>query len=98
MSEIFPEDNDRCTDPVDEGCKTETRMREASVAVIRHRAKPEQEPTVIEGEEGEAILVWSITECVDCDDDIPAARLALGKIRCVACQDSKEKKEKQYAR
>ncbi len=24
--------------------------------------------------------------CLDCDDEIPAARLKLGKIRCVPCQ------------
>lgn len=29
--------------------------------------------------------------CIECDDDIPDGRLALGKIRCVYCQQLKEK-------
>lgn len=29
---------------------------------------------------------------VDCGEAIPAARLALGKIRCVACQAAREKR------
>lgn len=28
----------------------------------------------------------------DCGDEIPAGRLALGKIRCVTCQAAKEKR------
>lgn len=26
------------------------------------------------------------TDCVECDAEIPAARLATGKVRCVPCQ------------
>lgn len=29
--------------------------------------------------------------CVECDDDIPRARLKLGKVRCVHCQGQKER-------
>lgn len=30
--------------------------------------------------------------CIDCGDDIPEGRLALGKIRCVHCQELLEKR------
>lgn len=29
--------------------------------------------------------------CVECDTEIPAGRLALGKVRCVYCQTIKER-------
>lgn len=29
-------------------------------------------------------------DCVDCEGEIPAGRLALGKFRCVNCQEYKE--------
>ena len=32
--------------------------------------------------------------CVDCEDDIPAERLALGRVRCTSCQTLLEKKLK----
>lgn len=30
--------------------------------------------------------------CVECDDTIPALRLNMGKVRCVICQTTKERK------
>ena len=30
--------------------------------------------------------------CVECEDDIPPARLELGKVRCVECQAAREPK------
>lgn len=32
--------------------------------------------------------------CLDCGDDIPQARLVMGRIRCVHCQEILEKKNK----
>lgn len=32
--------------------------------------------------------------CVSCGDDIPPERLKMGRVRCVYCQEVKEKKEK----
>jgi RNA polymerase-binding transcription factor DksA len=31
------------------------------------------------------------THCVECDNPIPQLRLAMGKVRCVFCQTTKEK-------
>lgn len=54
----------------------------------RRRAAPEQ----VQNEDG----TWPHTECVDCDSEIPEARLALGRVRCVVCQEVLERREKQY--
>lgn len=34
--------------------------------------------------------------CLDCDADIPATRIALGRMRCVDCQDVLERKSRSY--
>ena len=31
------------------------------------------------------------SHCVECEDEIPAPRLALGKVRCVPCQQLRER-------
>lgn len=54
----------------------------------RRRAAPEQ----VQNEDG----TWPHAECVDCDSEIPEARLALGRVRCVVCQEVLERREKQY--
>lgn len=92
MSMHFPEDDDRCTDPIDEASRTETRMRDNDVAKARAKSKPEQVQVL--GKDG--FMYWPITECVDCGDDIPDGRLELGRIRCVICQGKKETREKQH--
>lgn len=33
------------------------------------------------------------TDCVDCEDQIPVARLVLGKVRCVECQEELERRQ-----
>lgn len=33
------------------------------------------------------------SHCVDCSDDIPKARLTLGRVRCVLCQEVLESKK-----
>ena len=33
------------------------------------------------------------SHCVDCGDDVPVARLALGRIRCVPCQEVLESRK-----
>lgn len=36
--------------------------------------------------------------CIDCDDLMPTERLAMGRIRCVYCQHTKEVNEKRYGK
>lgn len=91
MSQQFPGiDEDRCADPIDNACKTETLMRDNDVALARSRAAPEQ----VQDADGS----WPITECKDCGDDIPAGRLALARVRCVICQGRLDARRKLYGR
>lgn len=53
---------------------------------IQQRNKPEQ----VQNPDGS----WPHTECIDCDEPIPEGRLALGKVRCIDCQEEKERYEK----
>lgn len=58
-------------------------MMETSFRVEQARNKKADQ---VKGADG-----WPITECVDCDIDIPPARLeATGTIRCVVCQSKLE--------
>jgi RNA polymerase-binding transcription factor DksA len=36
--------------------------------------------------------------CVECEGDIPLQRLTLGRIRCVECQEHKERTDAAHAR
>lgn len=92
MSDTFSEDDERCSDPIDEACKLEQRMTQNDVAKARALSRPEQVPTV----DVDGVKTWPITECVDCDDDIPQARLELGRVRCVTCQGILERKRSMY--
>lgn len=96
MSETFPEE-DRCIDLIDQASQTESRMRENDVALARAKSAPEQVQMTGKDEDDVEYLYWPVTECVDCDSEIPAGRLALAKVRCIICQGNKEKKDKQRA-
>lgn len=76
------------TDVLDEGDMASAyQMRENAMALERAKAAmaPETHPDF----DGEC--------CVDCGDDIPQARLAMGKVRCVICQGKLERKSKLFA-
>lgn len=64
-------------------------MEEFTAAHI-HRIQAKNKPEQAQNPDGS----WPHTECVDCDDPIPEGRLALGKIRCIDCQELKERHEK----
>jgi RNA polymerase-binding transcription factor DksA len=49
---------------------------------VRQRALPEKHPD------------FDGTHCVDCEDEIPVARLHWGKVRCVSCQEDLEQRAK----
>ncbi|WP_172415156.1 TraR/DksA C4-type zinc finger protein [Comamonas thiooxydans] len=78
--------NDRHSDPLDEASALAASLTEAAIAAVRQANEPEKHPDF----DGET--------CVDCGDDIPANRLALGKVRCVPCQSRKEHLGRQVAR
>lgn len=60
--------------------------QERSLAEVRAKVAPETHPD------------FDGKHCVECEDDIPPARLALGKVRCVQCQTDKEKHDKMFVK
>lgn len=85
MSERFPEEAPNFTDVVDSANYLAELHNSTCLAAARAKAAPEQTQL----EDGS----WPTTECIDCGIDIEPARLALGKLRCIACQTHKERKE-----
>ena len=94
MSETFPEDESRCPDPIDNASMIEDKVRQHAVAIARSKAAPEQAQVK---DKVTGILYWPVTECVDCDDPIPVARLAHARVRCVSCQTVLEQRKSPYA-
>lgn len=84
-----PTDNEfSSTDVLDDGDQASAyQMRENAIALQKAKAAmaPETHPDF----DGET--------CVDCGEDIPKLRLTMGKVRCVHCQSSLERKSKLYA-
>ena len=82
-----PNDDTGIPEVMDEGDQAALfQMNENAKAIAETRARlaPEQHPDF----DGES--------CVDCGDDIPKERLAMGRIRCVHCQTIKERNKKLY--
>ncbi len=75
-------------DPLDKASELADMFNRQGIAEVQRRLRVEQ----IQNEDGS----WPLTECVDCDIDIPEARLALGRVRCIDCQQDKEKKQRAY--
>lgn len=95
MTHDIQEDGDLSrTDDFDRA--SEIAMRDNAEAVKKARAAAEPE-RVSDGAGGwiyqrpNAAGEYPVEDCVDCEDPIPAARKALGRIRCVHCQSFKEK-------
>ena len=70
-------------DPLDQAGVLTQQLNDAYVASVRVRALPQQ----VQAADGS----WPHPLCVDCDADIPPPRLALGRIRCVHCQEYVER-------
>ena len=79
-------DLERAPDVLDRASALTSRLVEAYVEEARHRARPEQK----QNPDGS----WPQTECEDCANDIEPGRLALGKIRCLGCQEARESRRK----
>lgn len=69
-------------DPADIGNDTAQFCTAEAERRARGKSGPESDPS-FDGE-----------NCVDCMDAIPSARLKLGKIRCVQCQEILEKQQR----
>jgi RNA polymerase-binding transcription factor DksA len=73
---------ERHADPLDEAAALSHALTDAAIDEVRRANAPETHPD-FDGE-----------HCLDCDVAIPAGRLALGKIRCVHCQERLELRRK----
>lgn len=62
----------------------EAQFTDAALEAARQNAKP-QFHTDFDG-----------AHCVECGEAMPAVRLALGRVRCVACQEHLERKARAY--
>lgn len=60
--------------------RLEQAQRERALTMVTQRLVPESHPS------------FDGKHCVSCDDEIPAGRLAMSKVRCVACQTTLEKR------
>lgn len=69
-------------DILDQASELTQLLNDAYVSNVRDSALPEQKRN--------ADGTWPVTVC-ECDEPIPAGRLALGKIRCVSCQQDRER-------
>lgn len=77
---------ERHADPIDEAAALAATLTDGAIAAARRANAPETHPDF----DGET--------CVECGEDIPPARLAMKKVRCVHCQGALEHKSKQHAR
>lgn len=79
------EPREKHTDVLDAASELTARMNDSYVELARRKSAPEQ----VQNPDG----TWPVTECEECGVDIPPARLAMGRVRCVDCQGAKEKRE-----
>lgn len=77
---------ERHADPIDEATALAASLTDGAIAAARQASAPETHPDF----DGES--------CVECGADIPAARLAMKKIRCVPCQSAREHRGKLVAK
>lgn len=81
------EEFEREPDVLDQASRLTQTLNDAYVGQARLLNAPQQKQN--------ADGSWPITECVDCDDPIPAGRLALARIRCIHCQEDVEREGRQ---
>lgn len=73
----------READDLDSAAELTQQRTDDAVREARFQARPQQ----VVNPDGS----WPQPDCDDCGNEIPAGRLALGKIRCVYCQSRRER-------
>lgn len=76
------QDSENYADELDRAAVLQDRMNEDALAAAKEKNKPETHPDF----DGET--------CVECGEDMPLVRLQLGRIRCISCQQIREKRIK----
>ena len=75
-----------CADILDQASNVTLASTANQIAHLSFLAAPEQ----VQNEDG----TWPTTECISCGNDIEEGRLNLGKVRCLRCQETLEKKRR----
>jgi len=85
---VFDEDRvaERTADVIDQAGAVSEMMLKANLNSARGKSAPETHPD-FDGE-----------HCIACGADIPKERVALGRIKCVGCQQAIEIRNKQHQR
>lgn len=83
--------HERSADPIDESQETTQLFLDADVKRVRDAAAPQSHP---EFDGKHCVGLWQQA----CGEKIPAARLKLGRVRCVACQEVIDAHARQYRR
>lgn len=78
--------SDRMTELIDAAQKQQRENEERALANVRARMIPETDPD------------FDGKNCIECGNSIPPRRLDMQKIRCVGCQDAKERGSKLFRR
>ena len=73
----------RDADDLDRAADLTQLRRDDAVAEVQRKLLPQQ----VQNPDGS----WPQPDCDDCGVEIPEARLAMGRIRCVFCQDRRER-------
>lgn len=87
---MIPEDAEVFADDIDRAAQVAAWANDEAIKRQQHLSKPEQ----VQLPDGS----WPVLECIDCGDDIPQGRLNLGRVRCIDCQTTKEKREAGYGK
>lgn len=72
------------SDSLDHASDVELAFREKAIEAVRKTERPPAD--------------FDDKHCTECGGDIPEARLALGKFRCIGCQEIWERQSKLYRR
>lgn len=72
-------------DDLDRASEFTQAQTDGALEAVRYAARPEQ----VMCQDG----TWPQTDCEECGEEIPLARLKLGKIRCIDCQTVRERRK-----
>ena len=75
---------ERTADENERATLIEVQFTDAALEAAREKAKPQFH------------VDFDGAHCVECGEAIPAVRLALGRVRCVACQEHLEREARAY--
>ena len=70
---------EKCTDVLEMASQIQDQLNEQAIARVRQSDKPQSHPD------------FDDKHCIDCDIEIHAVRLAMGRIRCTCCETRVEK-------